>query len=118
MNKLGLWALRLGLAGTYLYSATHLIRGPLDWVGFLPEWLIGLLPVAPETYLMIQGGAELVFVLSFVSGFGIRWTAFLSALEMFGILAFYGIDNISFRDIAILGAALALFFFYFRSNRE
>ena len=118
MNKLGLWALRFGLAGTYLYSGISLIREPLNWVGFLPQWFISLLPVAPETYLTIQGIAELLFVLSFLSGFGIRWAALLSALEMFGITAFYGIDLISFRDIAIFGAALSLFFFYYESNRE
>lgn len=110
-SKFGLWALRIGLAAAYLYSGPHLILRPEDWLGYLPDWFRSLLPVAPQIYLKIQGAAEILFALSFLSGWGIRFTAFLSALEFTGILLFYGIDGVSFRDLAILGAAISLFLF-------
>ncbi len=110
-QKLGLWSLRLGLALTYLYSGPSLILSPESWLGFLPPWFAGILPVAPETYLQIQGAVEILLALSFLTGFGITWAALISAAEFFGILVFHGIDLISFRDIAILGSSLALFFF-------
>lgn len=111
-QKFGLWALRLGLSATYLYSGTDLILNPKNWIGYLPDWFKGLLPVAPELYLKGQGIVELLFVLSFLTGFKTKWAALLSSLEILGILLFYGIDGGSFRDMAIFGAALALFFFY------
>lgn len=117
-QKLGLWALRLGLSAAYLYSGPDLIFHPANWVGYLPLWFKGLLPVAPELYLKGQGIVELLLVLSFLTGKGIKWAALVSALEMFGILLFYGIDGVSFRDLAIFGAALSLFLFYYESNRE
>lgn len=115
-QKFGLWVLRLGLSATYLYSGIDLIFNPINWIGYLPNWFKGLLPVAPELYLKGQGIVELLFVLSFLTGKGIKWAALLSALEMFGILIFYGIDGISFRDMAIFGAALSLFCFYYEEE--
>lgn len=115
-KKMGFWSLRIGLAAVYLYSGPDLIAYPQNWVGYLPEWFKGLLPIAPELYLKIQGIAELLMVISFLSGIAVRWAALASALEMAGILMFYGIDGVSFRDLAVLGSALSLFFF--ASNHE
>mgnify|MGYP001607753827 CR=1 FL=1 len=110
-QKIGFWTLRLGLALTYLYSGFDLILHPTAWTVYLPLWFKELLPFAPTLYLQIQGAAELLFALSFLTGFQIRWAGLLAAFEMAMILLFYGLDGISFRDIAILGAALSIFFF-------
>ena len=111
-QKLSVWALRLGLVLTYLYSGSYLIFNPEPWLGYLPEWFKNLLPLAPELYLQLQGGVEIILVVSFLSGIGIRWAALVSSLEMAGILLFYGVDLVSFRDFAVLGAAISLFLSY------
>lgn len=111
-QKLSAWALRLGLALTYLYSGTHLISDPGPWLGYLPEWFKNLLPLAPELYLQLQGGVELFLAASFLTGAGIQWAALVSSAEIAGILLFYGVDLISFRDLAVLGAAISLFLSY------
>jgi uncharacterized membrane protein YphA (DoxX/SURF4 family) len=108
--------LRLGLAFTYLYSGYHLATNPGPWVGFMPEWFQNLLPVAPELYLRLQGVGELLFAASLLSGILIRWVALLSAIEMLGILLLSGITLVTFRDIAILGVSLSLFFYYSRTH--
>ena len=108
----GMWSLRVGLALTYLYSGFSLIISTENWLGFIPSWFNSLLPVAPELYLKLQGAAELLFSLSYLTGFWIPVAASFSILEFSGILVFYGIDLISFRDIALLGSAIALFFFF------
>ena len=110
-SKLSFLALRAGLAATYLYSSLSLISDPSAWVGYLPSWLIGLLPVAPEQYLRFQGVVELLFVVGLLSGRALKIVSALIVFEMVGILAFYGVDFVSFRDMAILGAAASLFFF-------
>ena len=76
----------------------------------MPVWFQDALPIAPEIYLKFQAGVELLLALSFLTGFRMRWAALIAAMEMGGILLFNGIDPITFRDIAILGAALSLFF--------
>ena len=51
-----------------------------------------------------------VFLAWFLPRGAIRIASGLAALEIAGILLFTGIDLITFRDIGLLGAALALFF--------
>ncbi|MBI4992286.1 MAG: hypothetical protein HZB99_03640 [Candidatus Harrisonbacteria bacterium] len=114
----GLWALRLGLILTYLYSGYQLIIDPELWIGYLPAWFISLLPMSPELYLKFQGAGELLLMFSFLSGVGLPWTALLASAEFAGILLFYGIDLVSFRDIALLGSALSLFFLTYQSEES
>lgn len=109
------WPLRLGLGLMYVYSGISLLRQPLDWQGFLPMWfsdaVVRFLPLA--TYLAIQGAGELVLAAAFLAWFLprglVRIAAGLAALEMLGILVLTGIDLITFRDVGLLGGALALF---------
>lgn len=108
------WPLRLGLGLMYAYSGFSLIRQPLDWQGFLPPWFAafvgGVMPL--ETYLAIQGAGEILLALVFLAWFLPRRlvlaAAVVAALEIAGILLFTGIDLITFRDLGLLGAALAL----------
>ncbi|MBI4132201.1 MAG: hypothetical protein HY474_01070 [Candidatus Sungbacteria bacterium] len=109
-----LWALRIGLGLMYVYSGTSLIRQPLDWQGFLPPWFgdfVGRFMPLP-TYFAIQGAGELVmaavFILPLVPLYVVRIAAVAAALEFAGILLFTGLDLVTFRDIGLLGAAVAL----------
>lgn len=106
--------LRLGLGLTYLYSGFQLFNQPGLWRSFLPIWyanfIAGILSV--ETYLRLQGVTEVIMGLLFFAWFsgvwGVRIAAAYMALEMALILVFTGVDLITFRDIGLLAAALAL----------
>lgn len=108
--------LRLGLGIMYLYSGTDIIRHPSAWY-----WTIRQLPDAVEAipnaiglnrFLTVHGNVELVFAAVFLLWFfpkrAVLWVAVFSALEMTAILALVGVDAITFRDIGLLGASLAL----------
>ena len=109
------WPLRIGLGLMYVYSGFSLIRQPLDWQGFLPMWFTDAVGrILPLTaYLKIQGAGELVIAAVFLAWFLprriVRIVAGFTVLELAGILLFTGIDLITFRDIGLLGAAMALF---------
>jgi cytochrome c-type biogenesis protein len=109
-QKLAFLSLRLGLAATYIYSGISLITEPSLWRAFVPFWFSDILPVNILTFLQVQGVIELLFAVAFILGILLRPVAFLSAFEMLVILALSGLDGITFRDLAILGASLALFF--------
>ncbi len=108
------WPLRLGLGLMYVYSAQSLIREPQHWQGFLPPWFVGvvegLMPV--ETYLNLQGAGELVIAALLLIWLLPRWSLQIAAvaatLEMLFILIFVGVDLVTFRDLGLLGGALAL----------
>lgn len=108
------WPLRIGLGLMYVYSGLSLIRQPLHWQGFLPPWFADFvsrfLPL--PTYLTIQGMGELalaaIFLLPFVPFAVARIAAVAAAMEFAGVLAFTGLDLVTFRDIGLFGAAVAL----------
>ena len=111
------WLLRLGFGAMYLYSGYDFLANPQHWYGFVPQWFSraivpGVFPTI-DMYLRFQGAGEFLLGLVFLAWFlpwrWLRLAAFLAALEMALIIFFVGVDPITFRDIGLLGAALALF---------
>ena len=118
-NKISEWALRLGFGFLFLYSGLDLVRHPTGWY-----WAVRPLPLVVQNlidnsigidrYLRMQGAVELIFALVFLMWFVPRWivkiVSLLVALEMAAILLLVGLSGDTFRDIGLLGGALALFF--------
>ena len=110
-----IWPLRLGLGAMYLYSGYDLFANPQHWYGFVPQWFSRAVTqtISLDGYLRFQGIGEgligFLFLAWFLGAWGVRIAASLAAIEMALILAFVGIDPITFRDVGLLGAALAAF---------
>ncbi len=111
------WLLRLGLGLMYVYSGLDIFRHPTAWywaVRPLPQFLQVLInnQIGINTYLKLQAAGELVLAFAFLAWFlprkFVRWAALLAAVEMALILWLVGVDGVTFRDIGLLGAALAL----------
>jgi len=111
------WALRISLGGMYIYSGIDLIRHPSSW-----HWAVTKLPdlfqtipnvIGIDLFIQIQGGFELMFALIFLPWFLPkilpRLVALLSTLEMIVITVFVGVDPVTFRDIGLVGAGIALY---------
>ena len=109
-----IWFLRIGFGVMFAYSGVDLIRHPWNWYGFMPQWLVyGITRIVlMDTYLRIQGAVELAIALLLLLWFLPRWALRLGAafasLELLLITLVVGIDLITFRDLGLLGAALAL----------
>jgi len=106
--------LRAGLGLMYAYSGWDLMVNPTHWYGFVPRWFWQAVTrvVSIDNYLFLQGAGELLMGLLFFAWFlprsAVRLVAAAAAVEMALILLFVGIDPITFRDIGLLGGALAL----------
>ena len=106
--------LRAGLGLTFLYSGWDLIANPYNWYGFVPEWFAAMLvPVMPlETFLRVQGMGELVLAGTMIAWFlprrMVQLAAALAVAHLCVIIITVGIDAVTFRDVGLLGAALAL----------
>lgn len=113
--------MRLGLGFMYVYSGLDILRHPTAWYWAIRP-VIKLAPVSYQTmlgsqnflnkFLTIQGIGELVFAFLLLAWFLpkkiTRFIAALATLEMAAILLLLPVDSITFRDIGLLGAALAL----------
>ncbi|MBI2640348.1 MAG: hypothetical protein HYW91_00465 [Candidatus Sungbacteria bacterium] len=108
------WPLRLGLGLMYIYSGFSLFSEPIYWVGFVPGWFDGLIAnIMPvELFLRVQGVGEFFVGLLFLAWFGGIWgtriASILSSLSLAAIIVFVGVDLVTFRDVGLLGAAVAL----------
>ena len=113
--------LRLSLAAMYLYSGYSLLTSPKSWTQFVPlglkEWL-GRINFPVTIFVQAQGAVELliaaVFLLWFLPRRLVKWLALIAAIEMALVLIFGRIDLVTFRDIGLLGAFLALYLIYAR----
>lgn len=99
--------LRVGLAIVFLYAAISSFISPEDWVGYMPEFLRDSAPV--EVVLGIFSVLELGLAAWLLSGVYVRLAALVCVLMLLGIIVSnVSLLPISFRDIGLLFAALAL----------
>lgn len=123
------WALRIGLGAMYVYSGVDIIRHPTSWfwaVRPLFKWFPASMqaslgtPAVMTKYLIFQGIGELILALLllgwFLPKYLVKWAALASVLEFAGILILIPIDAITFRDIGLLGAFVALWLMLMRGS--
>jgi len=114
--------LRLGLGLTYAYSGYDILKNPNAWTQFtnkavinLPEFMRSFIQdsFGVTEYLRVQGIFEIIIAVLLLSWFlparVLKWVGLIVAIEAGLILSLVGTDTITFRDISILGAGLALF---------
>ena len=99
--------LRGGLAVIFLYAAISSFANPQDWAGYLPK----LLTDRVDVDILLKGFSvyELALAAWLLSGVYVRYAALLCALTLLGIIVSnFSLFAITFRDIALVFAALAL----------
>jgi uncharacterized membrane protein YphA (DoxX/SURF4 family) len=108
-NHLASLLIRLGLAIVFLYAAVSSLMHPLLWSGYLPGFAAKL--ADPVVLVRILAVYEIILAAWLLIGKFTRYAAALTVLTFAGIL----VTNmnqfiITFRDIGLLFAALALLF--------
>ena len=97
--------LRLGLIAVFAYAAISSLVSPDDWVGYLPHQHV----VSAGLLLKVFAIFELALVVGLIAAWRLRWVAWLCALTMAGVVVVnFPLFAITFRDLAIACAALAL----------
>ena len=101
------WLLRLGLAAVFLYAALGSLTHPSNWIGYLPQFMTTVVDAGLQLKLIAI--VQLVLVAWLISGVWLRYAALLAAAMLGGILVFnLGVLDVTFRDIGLVFAALAL----------
>jgi hypothetical protein len=120
------WPLRVGLGAMFLWSGIDMFRHPRSWIWAMPDWFIGAVKdvMAVETYFKFQGASEVFLALLLLAWFLPRRLNLIIAagasIEIFFILALgkTGIDAVTFRDLGVLGAGVALFLVLLREEQD
>jgi hypothetical protein len=101
--------LRIGLALVFLYAALDSLKEPLIWTGYLPGFMTSVFK--PVMAVRILAVYELLLAAWLLSGKYKKYAALVCSLTLAGIIAANTKQLIiTFRDIGLLFAALALFF--------
>lgn len=99
--------LRTGLTVILLYAAISSFANPQDWVGYLPGMLTER--ISADILLKLFSVYELILAVWLLSGVYVRYAALLCAATLAGIVVTnFELFAITFRDIALIFAALAL----------
>lgn len=105
--KQAMLLLRIGLAFVFLYAALSSFLEPLNWVGYIPSWVRGIVP--EELLLTGFSVFEIVLALWLLSGKYTFVAALVSAGVLFGLTVVnLAILDVVFRDVGLVFAALAL----------
>jgi len=106
-DKTAVLVLRLGIAFAFLYSGIASISNPLAWIGFVPSF-IGTF-IAPSLFLRLFAAFEILLGLWLLSGYKKFYAAIISFFVLVAVvLPNIAILDLTFRDITIASAALAL----------
>jgi uncharacterized membrane protein YphA (DoxX/SURF4 family) len=99
--------LRIGLATVLTYAAISSLINPNDWIGYVPIFIRDFIPAT--TVLAIFSVIQLGVAVWLLSGKHVRIAALVCAGMLAGIVVSnFSLLPISFRDIGLLFAALAL----------
>ncbi|MDP3953707.1 MAG: hypothetical protein Q8P99_02720 [bacterium] len=106
IKRYEIWLLRGAVAFPMLWAGIGGLVNPANWIGFVPQFVESF--VDKEVFLLAHsilliGSAVLILTGPW------RWFFALVALgNLGGILIFYGLDDITFRDVGLALVALVL----------
>ena len=104
----------MGCGCVNLYAGFFLLTDPARFYPHVPGWLsrVANAVASVDVYLRLQGIGEVMIAIGLLGWFFPRWcvrvAATLLTVQMTLILIFSGVDAVTFRNIGLVGAALAL----------
>ncbi len=110
--KFGMYLLRYGLAGVFLWFGFSQLFNSLIWVSIVPEWASNLLHIPPAMIVMGNGLFEIVLGSLLAMGFFVRIISFILALHLIPIALQFGFVATGIRDFGLSIASFALSFLY------
>ena len=108
MHRISYQILRISLGITFLWIGVLILRSPEAWGGYIQPWALKLLVLPVYDTMLIVGAVDCVLGLLFLINRFVRLAALIAAIHLLGILITSGLNDITVRDIGLLGAALAL----------
>lgn len=107
MNKISLYALRFGLATTFIWIGILILQNPVGWSRMIQPWAVELLPTSPEAFMTSVGYLDIAIGALLLTPFA--WLgALLGTIHIFSVVISIGGYGIIARDIGLFAASLAL----------
>lgn len=105
------YILNIGLAFTLAFAGIDSLMHPLDWIGFVPDW-VNIFGVTRDIALLAHSFTEIILAILLLTGWKTGIVAWIIFLDMWAIILVNGFGRssflITFRDIGLLAVALYL----------
>ncbi len=108
-ESLGLLLLRLGVGGVFFSFGIYKLVLPLIWVGWIPGWMMPILPMSNNLFVYILGIIEVIVGAMTIIGYHARIAAIFAGLQLLVIIASFGFSDIMIRDAGLLLASISIF---------
>jgi len=108
MKLLTYHILRFGLGITFIWIGIYIVRNPEAWSAYIRPWMLALLPASPERTMFANGLLDIAIGGLLLFNIFPWLIAALASIHLAIILIVSGINEITVRDIGLLGATLAL----------
>ena len=106
IKKYEMWLLRVAISFPMFWAGIGEIQHPDSWIGYVPD--SGEILLDKGTFLTIHSFSLILFAVFLMTG-PIRWFfSLLAFLNLLSILIFFGLDDITFRDLGLTLVALVL----------
>lgn len=105
--------LRLGLAFVFIWFGVDKFIHPSYWVNaWVPLWFVNILNglgVGTLSFIYLNGIFEIIVGLGFVFNVFIKPLSILASLFLVGVIFGVGLNEVTIRDVGLLGGTLAVF---------
>ncbi|KKU19181.1 MAG: hypothetical protein UX31_C0010G0026 [Candidatus Nomurabacteria bacterium GW2011_GWA1_46_11] len=106
LKRYEMWLLRVAVAFPMLWAGIGGIREPSNWIGYVPDFVEVFFDKG--TFLVIHSSSLILFAVFLMTGPLRRFFSLLAFLNLLSILIFFGLDDITFRDLGLVLVALVL----------
>lgn len=100
--------LRIAMSLVFLYFGFMQASSPLDWAGFVPDFLLGF-GLSANNFVMMNSILELTLGTFLLFGLYTRISSFILALHLLGITLSIGFSPIGIRDFGLTIATFVVF---------
>lgn len=106
------WILILGTVFVFMYFGIEKFTNAIVWIGWMPDWMDGLLGFSIDSWLQIIGVSEIVIAIMVLVPVRIlqKAGALLASLHLVGILTQVGWNETAVRDIGLLSMTVSLWY--------
>ncbi len=106
------WILILGIAFVFLYFGIDKFVHPKTWIGWMPDWMDGLLGMKNDLWMQIVAVTEIMIAIALLIPVRIlqQVASIAASLHLLAILSQVGWNDIAVRDIGLLFMSMSVWF--------
>ncbi len=101
---------RLGLAMVFVWFGLNQLTNTTEWLSFIPLWVTNLTGITANTFVLVNGAAEILLAILLAVGIQIRVVAGLLCIHMFMIVLDVGLNAVGVRDVGLMFGLLSVGF--------